>query len=89
MQALDLRPAERGEKRMPVLEATAPVGRNTHEKLNSLIEKARQYAPVKVAVAHPCDQVSLESAVAARESNAGRHFAYNQRCTPPLPTNCP
>ena len=50
---------------MPVLEATAPVGRNTHEKLNSLIEKARQYAPVKVAVAHPCDQVSLESAVAA------------------------
>lgn len=50
---------------MPVLEAAAPVGRNTHEKLNSLIEKARQYAPVKVAVAHPCDQVSLESAVAA------------------------
>lgn len=50
---------------MPVLEAAAPVGRNTHEKLNSLIEKARQYAPVNVAVAHPCDQVSLESAVAA------------------------
>ena len=50
---------------MPVLEATAPVGRNTHEKLNGLIEKARQHAPVKVAVAHPCDQVSLESAVAA------------------------
>ena len=50
---------------MPVLEAEAPVGRNTHEKLDKLIEKARQYPPVKVAVAHPCDEVSLESAVAA------------------------
>ena len=50
---------------MPVLEAEAPVGRNTHEKFHQLVEKAQQYAPVKVAVAHPCDQVSLESAVAA------------------------
>ena len=50
---------------MPVLEAEAPVGRNTHEKLNKLIERAQQYPPVKVAVAHPCDQVSLESVVAA------------------------
>ena len=50
---------------MPVLEAEAPVGRNTHEKLNKLIERAQQYPPIKVAVAHPCDQVSLESAVAA------------------------
>jgi len=53
---------------MPVLEAEAPVGhksRNTHAKLDELIARARKHPPVKVAVAHPCDQVSLESAVAA------------------------
>ena len=53
---------------MPVLEAEAPVGqktRNTHEKLDALIAKARTHPPIKVAVAHPCDQVSLESALAA------------------------
>ena len=53
---------------MPVLEAEAPVGqkgRNTHQKLDGLIARARKHPPVKVAVAHPCDQVSLESAVAA------------------------
>ena len=50
---------------MPVLEADAPVGRNTHKKLDNLIAKARQHPPLKVAIAHPCDQVSLESAVAA------------------------
>ena len=52
---------------MPVLEAEAPVGRNTHEKLNRLIQTAQQHPPVTVAVAHPCDQVSLESAVAGAE----------------------
>jgi len=50
---------------MPVLEAEAPVGRNTHQKLDALIARARKHPPIKVAVAHPCDQVSLESAVAA------------------------
>ncbi len=53
---------------MPVLEAEAPVGhksRNSHAKLDGLIAKARKHAPVTVAVAHPCDQVSLESAAAA------------------------
>jgi phosphate acetyltransferase len=50
---------------MAVLEAEAPVGRNTHEKLHKLIETAQQYPPTKVAVAHPCDQVSLESATKA------------------------
>jgi phosphate acetyltransferase len=50
---------------MPVLEAEAPVGRSTHEKFHQLVEKAQQHAPMKVAVAHPCDQISLESAVAA------------------------
>ena len=52
---------------MAVLEAEAPVGRNTHEKLHRLIETAQQHPPTKVAVAHPCDQVSLESAIKAAE----------------------
>ena len=50
---------------MSVIEAEAPVGRNTHEKLRKLIETAQQHPPMKVAVAHPCDQVSLESVVEA------------------------
>jgi phosphate acetyltransferase len=50
---------------MSLVEAAAPVGRNTHEKLHRLIATAQAHPPVKVAVAHPCDQVSLESAVEA------------------------
>jgi len=50
---------------MSVLEAEAPVSRNTHEKFHKLIATAQTHPPVKVAVAHPCDQVSLESVVEA------------------------
>ena len=50
---------------MPVLEAEAPVGRNTHAKLRKLIETAQAHPPMTVAVAHPCDQVSLESVTEA------------------------
>ena len=50
---------------MSVLEAEAPVSRNQHEKFQALVAKAQTHPPVKVAVAHPCDQVSLESAVEA------------------------
>ena len=50
---------------MSVLEAEARPGRNTHEKLHQLIATAQKHPPTKVAVAHPCDQVSLESAAAA------------------------
>ena len=50
---------------MPVLEAEAPVGRNAHDKFHSLVAKAQKHPPVKVAVAHPCDQVSLESVLEA------------------------
>ena len=50
---------------MSVLEAEAPVSRNTHEKFHKLIATAQKHPPVKVAVAHPCDQVSLESVVKA------------------------
>ena len=52
---------------MAVLEAEAPVSRNNHDKFHNLVRKAQQHEPVKVAVAHPCDQVSLESAVAAAD----------------------
>jgi phosphate acetyltransferase len=36
-----------------------------HVKYERLIEKARKLPPVKTAIAHPCDQVSLESAIEA------------------------
>lgn len=50
---------------MSVLEAEAPVSRNDHAKFHQLIATAQKHQPVKVAVAHPCDQVSLESVVEA------------------------
>jgi phosphate acetyltransferase len=50
---------------MPVLEAEVKAARNSHDKFHQLVAKAQKHAPVKVAVAHPCDQVSLESAVEA------------------------
>ena len=50
---------------MPVLEAPAQVDSNDHDKFHSLVAAAQKHPPVKVAVAHPCDQVSLESALAA------------------------
>ncbi len=42
----------------------APKG-TRHEKYELLIETARRLPPTKTAIAHPCDQVSLESAVEA------------------------
>jgi phosphate acetyltransferase len=50
---------------MSVLEVERPIARNTHDRFHSLIAKAAKHEPIKVAVAHPCDQVSLESAAAA------------------------
>ena len=50
---------------MTVLEAEAHVVHNTHDKFHALVARAQSHPPVKVAVAHPCDQVSLESALAA------------------------
>ena len=38
-----------------------------HEKYRRLIEAARKYPAMATAVAHPCDQVSLESAAEAAE----------------------
>jgi phosphate acetyltransferase len=50
---------------MSVLEAPARVETNTHDKFHKLVAAAQKHPPLKVAVAHPCDQVSLESVVAA------------------------
>jgi phosphate acetyltransferase len=40
---------------------------HTHEKYERLIEICRALPPLAVAVAHPCDRTSLESAVKAHE----------------------
>lgn len=50
---------------MSVLEAPAPVELKYHDKFNKLIEAAQRHEPATTAIAHPCDQVSLESAVKA------------------------
>ena len=50
-----------------LLELERPVGRNTHDKLKKLIETAQAYPPMRVAVAHPCDRVSLESVISAAD----------------------
>ena len=38
-----------------------------HEKFKRLVEVAQKHSPATTAIAHPCDQVSLESAVEARK----------------------
>jgi phosphate acetyltransferase len=38
-----------------------------HEKFERLVEVAQKHSPATTAIAHPCDQVSLESAVEARK----------------------
>ena len=44
----------------------APEG-NQHVKFKRLVEQAQQHGPAATAIAHPCDKVSLESAVEARK----------------------
>src|SRR6187431_3214947 len=44
----------------------APEG-NQHQKFKRLVEQAQQHGPAATAIAHPCDKVSLESAVEARK----------------------
>jgi phosphate acetyltransferase len=41
------------------------IPRDNHEKFHRLIERVQGQPPVVTAVAHPCDEVSLESAVEA------------------------
>ena len=40
-----------------------------HEKFRRLVEQAQRHPPVATAIAHPCDDVSLESAVEAARLN--------------------
>lgn len=40
-----------------------------HDKFKRLVEQAQTHKPAQTAIAHPCDQVSLESAVEARRMN--------------------
>ena len=46
-------------------EAAIPVQANRHEKFERLVERAQRQTPVTTAVAHPCDEVSLASAIEA------------------------
>jgi phosphate acetyltransferase len=46
-------------------ELTVAPGQNSHEKFKRLVAAAQRLEPVTTAVAHPCDQSSLESAVEA------------------------
>ena len=39
-----------------------------HPVSKNLIEQAQKHAPLKVAVVHPCDTISLESVVSAKEA---------------------
>jgi phosphate acetyltransferase len=48
--------------------ATRPAGR-THEKYERLVKAAQQLPPMTTAIAHPCDDVSLESAAEAAKLN--------------------
>ena len=42
-----------------------PAGLHTHEKFQRLVATAQRLQPITTAVAHPCDEVSLEGAVEA------------------------
>src|SRR3954471_6273899 len=50
---------------MSVLEAPVKTETNGHEKFYKLVASALKHPPAVTAVAHPCDQVSLESVVEA------------------------
>jgi pimeloyl-ACP methyl ester carboxylesterase len=54
-------PGSVGDRTMP-----APEG-NQHAKFKRLVEQAQTHSPATTAIAHPCDKVSLESAVEARK----------------------
>jgi phosphate acetyltransferase len=50
---------------MSVLEAPEAPVKNTHQRFHNLVARAQKYPPAPTAVAHPCDQSSLESVVEA------------------------
>jgi phosphate acetyltransferase len=50
-------------------EATARSATRRHEKYEHLIQAAQRLQSIKTAIAHPCDEVSLESALEAAKLN--------------------
>ena len=54
---------------MPVLEAEARPKHRAHEKYDRLIARAQKLPPARTAIAHPCDESSLESAVEGAKLN--------------------
>lgn len=46
-------------------DTSSAVAPPAHDKYDRLLEIARKYPPMATAVVHPCDEVSLESAVEA------------------------
>src|SRR6476646_208280 len=54
---------------MIIAEAEAPASKQSHERFHMLMGRAKTHEPIKVAVAHPCDRVSLESALEAARLN--------------------
>ena len=50
---------------MTMVNVAAPAVARPHEKYDRLIAVARKHPPMTVAVCHPCDAVSLESAIEA------------------------
>lgn len=49
---------------MPTIENSTPFAADS--RYHRLLEAARQYAPIRTAIVHPCDAVSLSSAMEAR-----------------------
>jgi phosphate acetyltransferase len=43
----------------------APAAEQTHQRFHRLVERAQQEPPAATAIAHPCDEAALESAVEA------------------------
>ena len=52
---------------MSLIEPAGPEITNVHDKFRDLMETAKTLPPIKVAVAHPCDQSSLQAVVEAAE----------------------
>ena len=57
--------------------------RHAHEKYERLIKAAQAQGTIKVAIAHPCDDVSLQGAVEAARSAADRTGAGRAARPPP------
>ena len=54
-------------ERSPMSDAGTRTRANSHEKYDRLIAAAQKEATIKVAIAHPCDDVSLRGAVEAKK----------------------